>query len=268
MAIRLKPKIKIKYWGFCLSLTIPLIFHGLSQILLAQTGKITIQQFYGDSLAGVYSIAVVITGLLNAIYNALNNAFVPFMYDDLAGKTSESVKQNHFRNYFILFTVGTCAFALIAPEILKIMSTESYWSSTGVLPFLIIGQYCVFLYSFPVNYEFYKMKTSSIAVGTFLAALINIALSIALIPFLGMLGAALSTMISYLFLFVFHFLIARCKLGDKNYPARYYLYGLLLVSIVSFLYYPAENLLFLRWAVGLCLLAVLVLRVLKKRSIF
>ena len=268
LAIKQRGRFKIKYWRFCLALTVPLIFHGLSQLVLGQTGKIVIQQRWGDSVAGIYSIAVVIVTLLNSIYGALNNAFVPFMYDDLAGKTDSSVKMSHFRNYFISFTLGTIAFVLVAPEILKLMSTEAYWGAISLLPLLTVGQYCVFLYSFPVNFEFYSMKTRSIAVGTVLAAVLNIVLSLALVPGFGMMGAAFSTMIAYLALFVFHFCIARFLLGDRNYPARFYVAGLALVLFVSLTCYPLADLVVARWIVALLALACVGLRIYKTRSIF
>lgn len=256
------------YWKFCLTLTIPLIFHGLSQLLLAQTGKIGIQQFYGDSIAGVYSIAVVIVTLLNAIYNALNNAFVPFMYDDLAGKTPEIVKQSHFKNYFTSFTFGAGAFMLVAPEILKLMSTEAYWPAIEVLPLLTLGQYFIFMYSFPVNFEFYSMKTRSIAVGTICAALVNITLTVMLLPFYGMMGAAFSTMISYFGLFVFHFCISRFFLGDKNYPAYYYLFGSVAMIATCGICYALVDFAIVRWIAAAVLVTCVGLRIWKTKSIF
>lgn len=268
LAFKKRGAIKFKYWRFCLALTLPLIFHGLSQLVLGQTGKIVIQQSCGDSLAGVYSIAVVIVTLLNSIYGALNNAFVPFMYDDLAGKTSSDVKMSHFRNYFTSFTLGTVAFVLVAPEILKLMSTEAYWGAIPLLPLLTVGQYCVFLYSFPVNYEFYSMKTRSIAVGTVLAAALNIALTLSLVSGFGMMGAAFSTMVAYLALFVFHFCIARFALGDRNYPARYYAVGLAFVLVASFACYPLSDLVVARWVVALLALARVGLRIYRTKSIF
>lgn len=268
LGISRREKIKLEYWRFCLVLTLPLIFHGLSQLVLAQTGKIGIQQLYGDSLAGVYSIAVVVVSLMAAIYGALNNAFVPFMYEDLAGKTSPKTKKDHFKNYFLLFTLGSCAFALLSPEIVKLMSPEQYWEAIELLPMLIIGQYCIFLYSFPVNYEFYAMKTSSIAVGTCLASCMNIALMIWLAPTFGMLGAAFATMISYLALFVFHFSIARFRLGDRNYPVRYYVFGLFFVVVAGILCAVAQDGILLRWLLGVFLLGIACVRIIKKRTIF
>lgn len=268
LVARTKGGIKLSYWRFCLALTLPLIFHGLSQIILSQIGRIAIQRFEGFSAAGVYSIAVTVTSVLNAIYTALNNSFVPFMYDDLAGKTSVEVKRRHFRNYVILFTLGCCAFALVAPEVLKFLSTEDYWDAAALLPPLVAGQYCVFLYSFPVNYEFYAMKTRSIAVGTTLAALLNLVLALVLVPILGMMGAALATMCAYLALFLFHFLIARYVLGDRNYSARAFVVGLGAVLVACAACYPLDELPTVRWAIGTALLVIALGRVIKNRTIF
>lgn len=259
---------KASYWKFCLVLTLPLIFHGLSQLVLAQTGKIAIQQTQGNSAAGVYSIAVTVVSLMSAIYTALNNAFVPFMYDDLAGKSTPGKKESHFRNYFGMFTLGSCAFALLSPEILKILSTEAYWEATRLLPPLVLGQYCVFLYSFPVNYEFYRMKTRSIAVGTVGAALLNVALCAALVPAFGMDGAACATAVAYLCLFAFHFAIARFLLGDRNYPARWFAAGLAVVALACVACYPAADMPLLRWAAGIACLAAALARIAKTHSIF
>jgi O-antigen/teichoic acid export membrane protein len=268
LAISKHPAVRIGYWRFCLALTLPLIFHGLSQILLAQVGKISIQQVYGDSLAGVYSIATTITQLLNYIYNALNNAFVPFMYDDLGGKTSENVKQSHFRNYFTSFTFGAMAFAFISPEILKLMSTEAYWDAIPLLPILAFGQYCIFLYSFPVNFEFFKMRTRSLAIGTVAAAVLDVVLTALFAPRFGMAGAAFATTISYLALFLFHFFVARYLLGDRNYPARYFAYGIMLVAASCLACSVLLDALIVRWAFAIAFLICVAVRIIKTRTIF
>lgn len=257
-----------KYWTFCLSLSLPLVFHGLSQQVLSQCGKISVQQFNGDSAAGIFGLAITIASLITYIYTALNNAFVPFMYEDLAGKTSEEIKQRHFGNYLHLFTLGSMAFSLMAPEVLMLMSTEAFYGALDFLPLLLIGKYCVFLYSFPVNYEFFKMQTKSIAIGTVLAAGINIALCVALVPSLGAMGAAIASLVAYLGLFLFHLCIARFVLGDRNYPVSKLFIGLASVSVVSLAYYPLADFAFMRWGIGFCLLAVAVARIFKTRTIF
>lgn len=266
---KMKGKVfQAKYWKFCVLLTLPLIFHGLSQQVLSQTGKIAIQHYVGDSGAGIFGLAVTISSLITYIYTALNNAFVPFMYEDLAGKTTESIKQRHFNNYFLLFSLGTCAFALMAPELLKVMSTEAYWPALEILPILVIGKYCVFLYSFPVNYEFYKMKTGSIAVGTIFAAVVNVVLCASLVPSFGLFGAAVASTIAYIALFVFHLGISRLILGDHNYSAWKFFAGFAAVCIVSLSYYFLSEAVLFRWLLGTCFLSAALLRIVKTKTIF
>ena len=61
----------------------------------------------------------------------------------------------------------------------------------------------MFLYSFPVNYEFYHKKSIHIAIGTSAAAVMNCILNYVLIPVMGMAGAAVATLIAYVMLWIF-----------------------------------------------------------------
>lgn len=265
---RSRSEFSFAYWKFCLPLTLPLILHGVSQLVLSQSDQVIIKQFYDASTVGIYSIGVTIAGLIGYVYNALNNAYVPFLYEDFAGKSAPGSKERHFDNYMRLFTMGTCAFVMLAPEVLKVMSTEKYWGAVDVLPMLIIGKYCVFLYSFPVNYEFYRRKTRTVAIGTVLAALLNIALNYLLIPSYGYYGAAIATMVSYLALFAFHYCSARFLLGDRNFPLRKYLAGLGCVLAATAVYYPLRGFVVARWVIGVGLVALMLGRVIRTRTIF
>jgi O-antigen/teichoic acid export membrane protein len=55
--------------------------------------------------------------------------------------------------------------------------------------------------------EFFYRKTGLISLGTLLSAIINITLNIIFVPKFGYIAAAITTTISYLFLFIFHYLI-------------------------------------------------------------
>lgn len=268
LAIKTHAKIEVRYWSFCLRITLPIILHGLAGVALAQLGLLSVQHILGDAAAGIYSIAITVSTILSALYSALNNAFVPFMYDDLAGKTSKSVTLSHFRNYFILFTFVSCIYIICSPEIVKALAPSDYWEASKYSAFLIIGVYFTFLYSFPVNFEFFKMKTASIGIGTMLAAIIDLILVVSLTPKWGMLGASASTMISYFFLFLFHYLFARCRLGDKNYPASYYVIGTIAVLLSSSVLFIFGSCLIVRYAVSAALFLILLRRLWRIRTIF
>ena len=210
-----------EHWAFCLSLSLPLVFHTVGQTVLSQTDKIMLQWILGDmSIVGIYSLGVTISLLLNTVYSAFNSAFVPFLFEDLQSKNDESLEKR-YRSYIRLFTLGTILFILISPEIISIMAGEDYKQASYITPILILGGYFIFCYSFPVNYEFFLKKTKNIAFGTAMAAICNIALNIVLIPAFSMIGAAISTALAYGVLFLFHGLTVKhldraCKMPFKK----------------------------------------------------
>ncbi len=261
-------RIKLKYWKFCLVLSVPLMLHGLAGAAMAQIGRISIQQYFDDSLVGIYSIGITVASFVGMVQSATNNAFMPFMFDDLAGKNPENIKVQRFCNYIIFFTLGTASFLFVTPELLKVFAPENYWNVIPIIPILIVGHFCSFLYTFPVNYEFFVMKTAFIGIGTSAAAIISVVSAIALVPQLGMLGAALSTTIAYFFLFVFHFLLSRFRYGDWNYPARWFVLSLTVVVGIALLETLLLDFVLIRWALGLVLLGALGARLWKTKRIF
>jgi len=68
------------------------------------------------------------------------------------------------------------------------------------------------MFTFETNTEYYFKKTHYIYIGTMMAAALNVVLNIIFIPRYGYVAAAITTDISYLFLFVFHFLITKYKM--------------------------------------------------------
>ena len=51
-----KPIFNKKYWKFGLKYSLPIVPHGISQVLLSQFDRIMIRAIVGNSEAGIYSI--------------------------------------------------------------------------------------------------------------------------------------------------------------------------------------------------------------------
>lgn len=204
-------RIKIKYWKFCLVLTIPLVFHGLSNIILNSADRLMLEKFKGFYETGLYSFIYNFGMIIAMIWGALNSAWIPWYYENLKAKNNDTIKE-YSKNYLYIFTVISIVFLMVSPEVIKIISPPKYWKGFNFFPLILLGNYFVFLYSFSVNYEFYSKKTKYIALATTSAALMNILLNLIFIPKYGSLGAALTTLIAYFFMFVFHETITRLKL--------------------------------------------------------
>lgn len=257
------------YWKFCLPLCLPLIFHNLSQIILGQSDRIMLQKLLLDNgSVGIYSFIFTFTHLLSVIWGALNNTWVPFYYDYMREKDVPQIKAKS-KNYVFLFTILCMGFMLLSPEAVRIFASKEFWKGTYLIPIMTISCYMVFLYSFPVNFEFYYKQTPLIAIGTCCAAGLNIILNLVMIPKLGILGAAVATTTAYIFLFVFHQLIARYIVkNDYHYTFRFFLPGSLAVVGVAVVFYITLEMWYIRWGIACLLGIILLMRIYKQRSIF
>lgn len=155
----------------------------------------------------------------------------------------------HSNNYIFLFTCLTCGYLLVSKEALKILGAKGYWDGIDILPFVIVGLFFEFLYTFPVNYEMYCKKMKIISIGSTIVALVNIGLNFLLIPRYGMLGAAIATLIAYIGLFIIHDIIVR-KIGGYHYKWSFYLKGIIPVIGCSALTYLLTDYMPVRWGIG------------------
>ena len=257
-----------EYWKFTLPLSIPTIFHLLAYIVLNQSDKVMLQSMVSNSAAGIYALACTFSAVLNTIYHALNNSWVPFYYEYTRQNQAEEIKL-HVRNYIELFTIVSIGFILLAREVFHLYAKDSFWAGTDLIPLFSIGYYFVFLYSFPVNYEFYNKKTKLIAVGTSLAAVSNIVLNYAFIRLWGIIGAVIATGVSHGMQFGFHYICAK-RINPVEFPfrIRQFIPGLFAVCTASIFYWFTRDMWIIRWGLGGVLGLYLLMKIVKRREIF
>lgn len=262
-------KVDFTHWKFCLNLCIPLIFHDISHIILNQSDRIMIRNITRlEANVGIYSFIHTFTNVLNIIWSALNSTWIPFYYEYENSKNFH-ILNSMKKNYIILFTGIIVGFLMTSREVIKLLSSNEYWSGMKLVPMLVISVYFIFLYSFPVNFEFFYGKTIYIAIGTSLATTCNIVLNILFINRWGNLGAAIATSLSYFILFSFHQIISRFFIDRIYFFCLKDIVGsFMIVFIMSVLYYKLEKFVFIRWGIAAVTGFFLVRRIVKRKSLF
>jgi len=258
-----------EYWMFTLPITIPTIFHTLAHIVLNQSDKVMIQGMLNNSSAGIYALAATFGAVMNSVWHAMNNSWVPFYYEYTRQNQIDKMKK-HAKNYNELFTIITMGFILLTREVFNLYAPDSeFLMGTDYIPLFTIGYYFVFLYSFPVNYEFYYKKTNSIALGTIVAAVLNIVLNYIMINFWGTIGAVTATAISHGFLFFFHYLIAK-KMKEAEFPFAMidFVPGFCAVCGTVIVYWVTKELWFVRWLLACALGVYIIAKIFKRKEIF
>jgi len=262
-----KTFINKEYWTYCLALTLPLILHGLSGLVLSLSDRIMLTKMIGDEATGIYGVAYGLAAIINTIWRAFNSSWTPFYYDYRKQEDFSKLKKKS-DNYMLVFTVITCGFLLCAPEVYKIITPVSYWGGLKLLPLVALAYYFCFLYSFQANFEFYYEKTKLISIGTLLAASVNLLLNYLLIPRWTGVGAALATTVSYFFSFIFHYINAAYIIEEEyEHKLSFLLKGLFPVLLLSVLYYFTMDYWLVRWMAAGGLGVFLLHRFISRREI-
>lgn len=196
---------------YILRVSLPFVPHLLGMQIMSVMDKTMITHFWGAEKNAVYSLSVSCVAISAILFQAMNNAFSPWLGECLHEKRYQDIRKFHYR-YVFLFLCGILALLLVAPEIILIAGGKAYMDAFLTLPPLLFGVLCQFLYTLYVNIEQYEKKTIPMAIATSIAAAANFFLNWWLIPAFGYSAAAYTTAASYFLLLLLHYFVVR-KMG-------------------------------------------------------
>lgn len=209
-----------EYWCFCLSLSLPMIFHSLSGVILNQGDRVIIQKYMDNANTGIYSLSFSFASITSVIYLALSNSFLPFYLDFLKREKRGDIL-HHAKNLIELYTVLSTGFVMLTPEVFKLFADKSYWEGIQYIPFFCIGNFFIFLYGFSINYESFMKKTGMIAMATITAGIINTFLNLLLVKKFGVIGVVFATLISDILQFIMHYFFSARIISHGNHPVPF-----------------------------------------------
>lgn len=256
-----------EYWKFCLVLAVPAVFHNLSDLILNQMDSLMLNALMNTAAVGYYSNAWGFANFLFILFQALNNIWCSFFFEDMKQGSREAMLDKS-RNFLEVFTILACGFILLAPEVYHVYAPKEFWVATGLIPLFISGYYVNFLCTFPVNFEYYHKKPKVVAVITISLSLLNLVLNYVFIKAIGMTGAALATLISHGLQLTLHHIYASRVLGKQAYPFPLRLwvrYPVVFCAVLAVVFLLPDGW-YIRWPLGAVLGIFMLLRV-KKRKV-
>jgi O-antigen/teichoic acid export membrane protein len=224
--------VNIDYWKYALTFSTPLIISSLASLANAQFDRIVINQYVGNAATGLYSFAYNIGMIITVLTYALDQAWSPWVYEKMESMHFNDIKTKGeiYRNFYL---AAYAILLLLSPELIKIMSDQSYWESLEIIPYIFAGHYFIYMYSLEMKTEFFYRKTSLLSVGTVLSAIINIMLNLIFVPRYGYIAAAITTTISYMFLFVFHYFITSKIMKKSVYGLKFHIQSILYMLFIT-----------------------------------
>ena len=196
---RLGGLVKRRVTGRALRLGLPLALSGLAYFVLNAGDRVVIQSILGPVAVGRYQIAYVVGSVVILLLTFTSAAWAPHFaaLTDSARRTAlAAVTRNELYRLLMPVILGI---TLGAPFALRLVAPSSF-RPEGLLPIVFL----IALTAFPVAASgasgrllITLRRGKTVGAIAVIAATANVALNLALLPVLGIVGSALSTLVSY-----------------------------------------------------------------------
>lgn len=188
----------IDLWKNSLLISLPLMLHSLAKQILDLSDRTMISQLRGRSEVGIYGVLYSISSLSLIFWTAINASLIPFILENMKkGQDGERRINSIVQPLMLIYGVVCIGLTLIAPEIVKILTTSEYYSAIYMMPPVAAGIFFTSLYNIYSNILLYYEKTTYIMLATASAATLNIVLNYIFIPKYGYIAASYTTLVAY-----------------------------------------------------------------------
>ena len=184
------------------SFTSVMLVYTISTSLLWSVGNFIVGVMTSALLAAVYTTAITLTNMFQSLSGIISQVLVPdimrksFTTDDMSQMNSMMVRVARIKMPVMLLIV--LGFGLFGNEFVLLWVGQGYTGTYVIALILMIPIMLALLQDVPNNYILAKNKHKVLANINLVGCLVNIVVSVLLTHVLGIYGAALGTLITYL----------------------------------------------------------------------
>lgn len=211
----------------------PMIPNNLSNWILTISDKAIISFFLGVEANAIYAIANKIPSLLNIAQSTFVMAWQENASMASKDKDASEYYSKMFENVYCLLMGVTSLLIAFTPMIFKVIIWGDYEMAYYQMPILFIGTLFYCLSSFQGGIYIAYKKTKSVGITTIIAALINLIINLLFIKVIGITAASISTLLSYLFLFIYRIIdIKKFQYITYNYIKMIVLFSVIFIMCI------------------------------------
>jgi O-antigen/teichoic acid export membrane protein len=189
--------------------------------------------FTNQEALGVFGACYKISMIMALAIQAFRFAAEPFFFRESQSSDNKSTYASIFL-YFGVFGLFSVLAISLNLDIIKVifLRNEAYWTGLHIVPILLMASLFLGLY---YNLSIWFKIMDKTYIGTIIsvsAAVLTIVLNFILIPIIGYLGSAITTLFVYLYMCLFAYFT-----GQRHYPVNYNVgkIGFYLIVTVSLL---------------------------------
>ncbi|MBC5628724.1 oligosaccharide flippase family protein [Clostridium sp. NSJ-6] len=229
---------------------LPLVFSMAVTWVFQSIDKITIKEFSGYAQVGLYSGAMTIISLLNAVQSTFTTFWVPVAFERYSSNPDDK-EFFQFINKIVTIVMLVIAIGLITcKDIIVLLLGHKYREAVFIFPYLVFMPIMYTISETTVLGINFKKKSKYHIYIAIISAIFNLIGNIILVPKFGATGAAISTGLAYIIFF-----IARTYFSVKLYNINYGLYKFTVSTILVYILATYSS--FYRFNVVIAILALI-----------
>ena len=176
---------------------LPLLPTVLADTVMDMTDKAFLNRLASASLVGAYSLGGRVAALLHLFISIpFAQIWVVRRFEQISKSSDHAESAPIFTYFVIVITAAGLATAMLAPEIVRVVSSSDYEAAVVVVPFLVLS-FILVAVKMQLQMGLYQAKqTGLLAANSFISAAVNIPLTYALVSRFGLIGAAVATLLT------------------------------------------------------------------------
>lgn len=183
----------------------PLIANSIGWWINNVSDRFIVTFFCGLSTNGIYSIAYKIPTFLNVIVSIFNQAWNLSAIKDFDSDDKDGFFSKTYSIYNCLM-IFVCSMLILGNKVLaRVFYSNNFYIAWKYVPFLLIAFYFGALSGYIGAIFAAVNRTEIYAKSTVIGAIINTVLNLILVYFIGAMGAAIATLISYFVVWLIRF---------------------------------------------------------------
>lgn len=191
------------YYKEAMKYALPLLPNTMMWWVMNASDRYMIAAFLGTAANGIYAVANKMPSLLSVFENVFYQAWQTSSINALEDKNRDNFYSGVFKNYFSVLAIGVLGLLLILKPItiqLFAHGYESAWRCTAIL--VVAVMFHALGGNLGTFYGTFK-STKGALITSIIGALTNIILNFLLIPHLGIIAAATTTLIGYIVVLIY-----------------------------------------------------------------
>lgn len=194
--------IKLKMMKVLLKYSVPLIPNALMWWLINASSRYFIRFFIDVSANGLFAVASRIPTLINIVTQVFMQAWQLSAIEEFNNKDKSTFYSNVFNYLSSFLFIGTSAVIVVLKPAFDLLFASEYYEAWIVVPFLLLSAvFSSFSGFLGTNYIAAK-QTKGVFKTSVYGGIISFILNFALISTLGLVGAGLSSMFSFMIMWI------------------------------------------------------------------